>query len=138
VLKKNTWDLRRFTSIPEASHNRSIMALKRRASLAVDKPIRSMSSTNWLCEMGGEMPWGVRPEREWSLMAALRVRLSPSASRIKRKGDSGSPCLMPREREKGLEGTLLIRMENKAEEVRLTIQETQAGSKPKARREDLK
>jgi hypothetical protein len=88
--------------------------------------------------MGGEIRWGVRPEREWSLMASLRVRLSPSAKRIKRKGESESPCLMPHEGEKGLEGTPFIRMENKVEEVRLTIQETQAGSKPKARREDLK
>jgi hypothetical protein len=54
------------------------------------------------------MPWGVRPEREWSLMAALRVRLSPSAIRMKRKGERGSPCLMPLEGEKGLEGTPLI------------------------------
>jgi hypothetical protein len=88
--------------------------------------------------MGGEIRWGVRPKREWSLMDSLRVQLSPSAKRIKRKGESGSPCLIPREGEKGLEGTSLIRMENRAEEVRLTIQETQAGSKPKARREDLK
>jgi hypothetical protein len=71
-------------------------------------------------------------------MVSLRVWLSPSSSRIKRKGKSGSPCLMPHEGEKGLEGTLLIRMENRAKELRLTIQETQAGSKPKSRREALK
>jgi hypothetical protein len=88
--------------------------------------------------MVGEIPWGVRPEREWSLMAALRVRLSPSAIKMKRKGESGSPCLMPREGEKALEGMPLMSMENKAEEVILTIQETEVESKPKARREGLK
>jgi len=57
---------------------------------------------------------------------------------MKRKGESGSPCLMPLEGVKGLEGTPLIRVENSYEEVRLTIHETQVGSKPKARREDFK
>jgi hypothetical protein len=57
---------------------------------------------------------------------------------MKRKGESGSPCLIPREGEKGFVGTPLMRMENRAEEVRLTIQETHVGSKPKARRFDLK
>ena len=80
----------------------------------------------------------MRPVREWSLIVSLRVRLRLSAKRINRKGESGSPCLMPREGEKGVEGTPLIRMENRDEEVRLTIQETQAGSNPKARREDLR
>jgi hypothetical protein len=39
--------------------------------------------------------------------------------------------------EKGREGTPLIRIEKKAEEVRLRIQSTQAGAKPKARRTDF-
>jgi hypothetical protein len=88
--------------------------------------------------MGGEIPWGVRIERELSLMAALIVRLIPLAVRMKRKGESGSPCLIPLEGEKVFEGTPLMRMENRAEEVRLMIQETQMGSNPKARRVDLK
>jgi hypothetical protein len=66
------------------------------------------------------------------------ARLSPSAIIMKRKGESGSPCLIPLEGEKGLEGTPLIRMENRADEVRLTIQETHEGSKPKARRVEFK
>jgi hypothetical protein len=80
----------------------------------------------------------VSPERDRSEMEDLMVRLSPSARIIKRKGESGSPCLMPLVGEKGQEGTSLIRMENRADEVRLTIQETHLGSKPKARRVDLK
>ena len=71
-------------------------------------------------------------------MASLMVQLIPSASRIKRKGESGSPCLMPREGEKGFEGMPLMRMENNVEEVILTVQETHSGSKLKARREDIK
>jgi hypothetical protein len=71
-------------------------------------------------------------------MAALMARLSPSTIKIKRKGESGSPCLIPLEGENGLEGMPLTKMENMANEVRLTIQETQDGSKPKARRVDFK
>jgi hypothetical protein len=71
-------------------------------------------------------------------MAALRVLLSLSTRIMKRKGDRGSPFLMPLVGEKGLDGMPLIRMENRVEEVRLTIQETHVGSKPKARRVVLK
>ena len=67
-------------------------------------------------------------------MAALIVRLSPSAIMMKRKCESGSPCLIPLEGEKGFEGTPLNRMENRFEQVRLTIQETYLESNPKARR----
>jgi hypothetical protein len=68
------------------------------------------------------------------VMATLIVRLSPSSIKMKRKGESGSPCLIPMEGEKGLEGMPLTRMENRADEVRLTIQETREGLKTKARR----
>ena len=71
-------------------------------------------------------------------MVSLRVQLSPYVNRIKRKGESGSPCLMLLEGEKGLDGKPLMRKENNAEEVRLIIQEAQDGSKPKSRRKDLK
>jgi len=60
----------------------------------------------------------VRQERELSIMDALIVRLSPSTITIKRKGESGSPCLIPIEREKGFEGMTLMRMENRDKEVR--------------------
>jgi hypothetical protein len=71
-------------------------------------------------------------------MVSLMARLILSAIRIQRKGKSGSPCLISLEGEKGLEGIPLTRMENMADEVRLTIQETQEGSKPKAIRVDFK
>jgi len=44
---------------------------------------------------------------------------------------------MPQECEKGLEGTSLIRMEKKVEEVTVMIQLTQVSQNPKARRRDL-
>jgi hypothetical protein len=47
---------------------------------------------------------------------------SSSAIRVKRKGERGSPCLIPIEGEKVEEGDPLIKMEKKAEEVRDTIQ----------------
>jgi hypothetical protein len=52
---------------------------------------------------------------------------------IKRKGERGSPCLIPLEGEKGLEGTPLTRREKKAEEVKFKIQSTQVWSKSKAK-----
>jgi hypothetical protein len=83
---------------------------------------------------GGDIPWGVRPEREWSVMVSLMDQLSPSTIKMKRKGESGSPFLISLEGEKVLEGTPLTKMENRADEVRLNIQDTHKGSKPKARR----
>jgi hypothetical protein len=46
-------------------------------------------------------------------MCALMYLLRPSAMITKRKGESGSPCLMPLEGEKVLEGVPLMRMEKK-------------------------
>jgi len=57
---------------------------------------------------------------------------------MKRKGEKRSPCLMSLEGEKGIAGIPLIMMENIVEEVRLTIQETQLGSKLKVRRVEFK
>jgi hypothetical protein len=57
---------------------------------------------------------------------------------MKRKGDKGSPCLIPRVGEKGCEGMPLIRIEKKVEEVKLRIQSTQAGANPKERSTDFK
>jgi hypothetical protein len=45
---------------------------------------------------------------------------------------------MSLEGEKGIAGIPLIMMENRVEEVRLTIQETQLGSKLKVRRVEFK
>jgi hypothetical protein len=39
----------------------------------------------------------------------------------KRNGERGSPCLIPREGEKGWEGVPLTRNENKVEEIRFII-----------------
>jgi hypothetical protein len=64
VLKKKIWDLERFTSMPEESHKRLTMERILRASQTVGIPIKRMSSTNGLCGMGREIPWGVRPEKE--------------------------------------------------------------------------
>jgi hypothetical protein len=52
---------------------------------------------------------------------------------MKRKGERGSPCLIPLEGEKFFEGTPLIRREKKTEEVKFKIQETQLWLKPNAR-----
>jgi hypothetical protein len=51
---------------------------------------------------------------------------------MKRKGERGSPCRIPRVGEKGREGTPLMRIEKKVEEVKFKIYSTQVGAKPKA------
>jgi hypothetical protein len=70
-------------------------------------------------------------------MTSLMAQLNPSTIMMRRKHESGSPCLISLGREKGLEGTPLTKMENRVDEVRLTIQETHEGSKPKERKVDF-
>jgi hypothetical protein len=71
------------------------------------------------------MPCKGKPVRRLLSIAAWMEQPRPSAIMMKRKGERGSPCLIPLEGEKGQEGTPLIRMEKKAEEVRFRIQFTQ-------------
>ena len=66
-----------------------------------------------------------RPLRELSVTATLTYLPRPSTIGTNKKGERGSPCLMPLEGEKGLDGTPFTRMEKKAEEVRFRIQFTQ-------------
>jgi hypothetical protein len=54
-------------------------------------------------------------------MVALMALFISSIIKMKRKGKSGSPCLILLEGEKGLEGTPLTNIENKVDYVRLTI-----------------
>ena len=62
--------------------------------------------------------------REPLAIVALIEWLRPSSIRMKRKGERGSPYLIPLDGEKGCDGTPLIRMEKKAEKVRVVIQLT--------------
>jgi len=66
-----------------------------------------------------------KPVKRLFSRAAWMDRLSPSAMMMKRKGDRGSPCIIPLEGEKGFEGTPLMRREKKVEEVKFKIQVTQ-------------
>jgi hypothetical protein len=54
-------------------------------------------------------------------MVSLMALFIPSTIKMKRKGKSGSPCLIPLEGEKGLEWMPLNKIENKVEEVILMI-----------------
>jgi len=65
-------------------------------------------------------------------MAALRDLPKPSVMRRNRKGDKGSPCLIPREGLKGPEGTPLTRIDKNALETRLSIQAIHFVENPKA------
>ena len=55
-------------------------------------------------------------------LAWLSIRPRPSTIRMNKKGESGSPCRMPREGLKVFEGALFMRTKKKAEEIRLRIQ----------------
>jgi hypothetical protein len=57
-------------------------------------------------------------------MVALIIQLSPLAIVMKRKGERGYPFQMLQEGVKGWDGTPLMRIEKKEEEVRLRIQST--------------
>jgi len=59
------------------------------------------------------------------MSAALMHLPRRSAMRTNRKGERGSPYLMPLEGEKCLDGTPFTRMEKNVEEIRLRIQLTQ-------------
>ena len=56
----------------------------------------------------------------------------PSIARIKRKGDSGFPCLKPLVGLNVEDGESLIIMEKKGEDMREKIQEIHCQEKPKA------
>ena len=126
MLKKKIWDLSLLHSRPEASKKVWRISWRELASLTVGLPIKRVSSTNWLCEIGGEMSCRGNPARQVFSIAAWMDRLSPSAMIMNRKGDRGSPCLIPLEGEKGLEGTPYARIEKKAKEVRFKIKATQS------------
>ena len=71
-------------------------------------------------------------------MVSLMALFNPSTIKMKRKGKTRFPCIIPLEGEKGLEGMPLTKIENKVEDVRLKIQETQEESNKNARRVDSK
>jgi hypothetical protein len=125
VLKKKIWDLSLFQSRHEAYEKVWRISRRELASRTVGLPIRRVSSTNWLCEIGGEMSCRGRPVRRLFSIAAWMERLRPSARMMKRKGERGSPYLIPLKGEKGHEGTPLMRREKNAEEVTFIIQVTQ-------------
>jgi len=125
VLKKKIWDFSLLQCRPEASEKEWRISRIELASRTVGLPIKRVSSTNSLCEIGGEIPCKGRPVRRLFSTVAWVERPRPSAKMMKRKGERGSPCLIPLEGEKGREGTLLMRSEKKYEEVRFIIQLTQ-------------
>lgn len=63
-----------------------------------------------------------RPLREKELIALVIYLLSPLAIRMNKKGERGSPCLMPLEGLKVGVGEPFKRMEKKEEEMREEIQ----------------
>ena len=124
--------------MPEASEKLERIEFSLVASLAVGVFIRRVSSTNWLCEGAVFRLWSGSPSSVPSRTAAFRYRPRPSAIITKRKGERGSPCLIPLVERKGREGVPLTRIEKKEEVVSLRIQSTQFFEKPKESKTDLR
>ena len=118
--------------VPEAAAKLSRMDFKVLASRRVGEPISVVSSTNWVWERGGLRLWMDMPCRVELWMAAWMVLLRPSAIRMKRNGESGSPYQIPLEGLNVEVGEPLRRMEKKEEEMREYIHWIQLGWKPKA------
>jgi hypothetical protein len=82
-------------SAPEASPNYSNIILKVFASLTVAMPWSKVSSTNYWCVEVGKFLKGLRPVISPAVVALFMLQLRPSIISMNRKGDSGSPCLIP-------------------------------------------
>jgi hypothetical protein len=82
--------------------------------------------------MGISSPLRRRPLIFFSKTAYFVVLPRNSSMRMKRKGERGSPCMMPQVSEKMAEGDPLMSIEKKDKEVRDNIHLIHRGEKPKA------
>jgi hypothetical protein len=74
-------------------------------------PWRSVSSTNyWWVELG-EISKGLSPIISPVVFVLFMLLLRPSIIRMNKKGENGSPCLIPLMGQKGLFGAPLISSE---------------------------
>jgi hypothetical protein len=71
----------------------------------------SRSSTNCWCVEVDQFLNGLRLVISPVVVALFMLRLRPSIIKMNKKGDSGSPCLMPLVGQKGLAGAPFIRSE---------------------------
>lgn len=131
VLKKNNLDFSRLMEVPKASENPVRISLKELDSLTVGMPISRASSMNCWWVEGGTLSWSLRHVKELFIFASLVDLLSPSTIITKRKGDSGSSCIMPMEGQKGFDWEPLRRIEKKAHETFSIIHFMQSLLNPK-------
>ena len=117
--------------VPEASEKTFSRVLKREASWIEGYPKSILSSINCWWEIVGRL-WMDKPLSRLERRACLMWRPRPSAINTKRKGERGSPRLIPLEGLNGREGIPLMRMEKKEEDMSLITQHTHICEKPKA------
>jgi hypothetical protein len=70
-----------------------------------------MLYTNWLCEIRGLIPRKQRPFIAPSQTTTLRILPRTSTIKMKRKGERGSPYLIPQLREKIEDGEPFTKIE---------------------------
>ena len=97
-------------------------------------PWSKVSSMNCWCVEVGKFSKGLRPVISPAIVVFFMLRLRPSIIRMNRKGDIGSPYLMPLVGQKGLAGAPFIRSEKLVVETRMIIQLIQCWVNPKVSR----
>jgi hypothetical protein len=108
VLKKKIINLEWFISTPKASPNSSRIRLYDLASLIMGMPWSKVSSINCgLVEVGIFLK-GLRHDIFAAAVALFMLHMKPYIIIMNRKGDSGSPCLIPLMGQNGLGGDPLI------------------------------
>jgi hypothetical protein len=81
-----------------------------------------VSSRNCWCVDVGKFSKGLMHVISLAVVAHFMLLLSPSIIKMNKKGDSESPCLMPLEGQKGLDGAPFIKSEYLNVETKMTIQ----------------
>lgn len=132
VLKKNTLELSPLICIPEATMNKFRLFFMAIASMIVGRPIRRVSSTNWMWVRGYEEGVIWRPYKSPSSWDLLIYIPSPSTRIMNRNGDRGSPCLIPLEALKVGDGDPLTNIANKYEDISAYTQDIHSRLKPNA------
>ena len=110
------------------------LSLIPRASCTEEGHMSILSYTNYLCVWHSIPTVRNNPQILFSNLLLLSSILSPSATMMKRKGERGSPCLIPLEALKGVEADPLTKIEKNTDETMFMTQLVQSSKNPKALR----
>lgn len=116
VPKPNSLLLDIFTLRPDDNSKHLKILIKFFAFSIDQKPMKIVSSAYWRCEMIGPW-WGSWIPSKIPFSYAISIAIcNPSAAIIYKKGDSGSPCLIPRSIQKFVDADPLMRIDTLADD----------------------